>query len=233
MKVHPIPQAIIETKRSGFIQILHYCSVSWKTTPLYFCSLNVLLWFWTFVLLWFEPCILWTKRAHWTDFWVVWWKCTKFLMWRLKPQVSFSLNFASLFNVVRDNSSVLFQLTLCMIWTSAKFQTFDCSCEILPNMYFDRLWKYIKFQLKNYRGVMSHHIEEWYKIWRKIDLLFVKWQEFGKFWPEHLKFSKFSLWLVPFVQNRTFYLKKYKGVIFRDIEQWCKFWRKTDLWFGK
>ena len=30
-----------------------------------------------------------------------------------------------------------------------------------------------------------------------------------------------------------FGLKKYRGVIFHDIEGWCKTWRKTDLWFGK
>ena len=28
-------------------------------------------------------------------------------------------------------------------------------------------------------------------------------------------------------------LKQYRGVIFHDIEGWCKIWRKTDLWFGK
>ena len=36
-------------------------------------------------------------------------------------------------------------------------------------------WKYIKFQLRKYRGVMSHDIEERCKIWRKIDFLFHKW----------------------------------------------------------
>ena len=40
MKVHPIPQAILETTRSGSIQILHHCSVSWKITPLYFYRSN-------------------------------------------------------------------------------------------------------------------------------------------------------------------------------------------------
>ena len=38
MKVHPIPHAIFETTRSGFIQILHHCSVSWKITLLYFLA---------------------------------------------------------------------------------------------------------------------------------------------------------------------------------------------------
>ena len=27
--------------------------------------------------------------------------------------------------------------------------------------------------------------------------------------------------------------KKYRRVIFHDTEEWCKIWRKTDLWFGK
>ena len=30
-----------------------------------------------------------------------------------------------------------------------------------------------------------------------------------------------------------FELKMYRGVIFRDTEDWCKIWRKTDMWFGK
>ena len=44
MKIHPIPHAIFETTRSGFIQILHHCSVPWKT-PLHFSSSN-LIYFW-------------------------------------------------------------------------------------------------------------------------------------------------------------------------------------------
>ena len=32
---------------------------------------------------------------------------------------------------------------------------------------------------------------------------------------------------------RMFKLKKYRGVIFHDAEEWCKTWRKTDLWFKK
>ena len=35
-----------------------------------------------------------------------WWKFTKFLMSFSKPQVSFSSNFASLSNVMKDNSSI-------------------------------------------------------------------------------------------------------------------------------
>ena len=62
----------------------------------------------------------------------------------LKPQVSLSLNFASLFSVMRNNSSVLFLAeTLYDLdkktHQGAKFQTFDCSREISSNLYCDRL----------------------------------------------------------------------------------------------
>ena len=59
-------------------------------------------------------------------------KFTKFLMSFLEPRVSFSSNFASLFSFMRHNSSVLFHLNICILWTngsnqSANFWTFNCS----------------------------------------------------------------------------------------------------------
>ena len=60
MKVHPIPHAIFETWRSGIIQTLYHCSVSWKITPLYFWSSN---------LVYFEQDELIENRF--SDFWVV------------------------------------------------------------------------------------------------------------------------------------------------------------------
>ena len=94
-------------------------------------------------------------------------------------------------------------------------------------------WKHIKFQLKMYRRVMYHDSEEWCKIWRKIYLLFQKWQEFGEFWPENSKVSKIGTLIGSFDANLMFELKNYRGVIFHDTEEWCKISRKTDLWFGK
>ena len=38
MKVYPTSHAILDTSRSGFIQILHHSSLSWKMTSLYFFS---------------------------------------------------------------------------------------------------------------------------------------------------------------------------------------------------
>ena len=94
MKVHPIPHAILKPQIQGLFQ---FCiNVQ--------CHERLLL------------CIYVAQTLHlikeriekkcW-DFWVVEWKLTKLLMSRLKPQVSFSLTFASLFSVVGDNSSTL------------------------------------------------------------------------------------------------------------------------------
>ena len=118
----------------------------------------------------------------------------------LKPQVWFSLNFAPLFSVMRDNF-IWFEQKEPIIVQNFRLSTahvkFHQICILLGSF----SWKYIQFQLKRYRGVISHDIEEWCKIWRKTDLLFRKWYEYGEFWPEHSKFSKFPLWLIPFVQS--------------------------------
>ena len=144
MNVHPVPHSNFEATISGIIQILHHCSLPWEITPLYFCSSN---------LVYFgqkEPI---EKKS--SDFWVVGWKFIKFLMSYLKPQVSFSLNFASLFSVMRDNFSVFFSWNF--IWFGQKepikVQNFRLStahvkfhqiCTSIASF----CWKYIKFQLK-------------------------------------------------------------------------------------
>ena len=58
---------------------------------------------------------------------------------------------------------------------TAKFQIFDCSGEVSPNLYFDRLLLLKVYKVlakKKYRGVISYDTEEWSKVWRKTDLLF-------------------------------------------------------------
>ena len=59
-------------------------------------------------------------------------------------------------------------------------------------------WKYIKFQLKKYRGVMSYDTEKWCKTWRKTNLLFKTWEEFGNLRSEHSKASKTCTLIGPF-----------------------------------
>ena len=126
-----------------------------------------------------------------------------------------------------------------MIWTkgahqSAKLQTFDCSRKISSNLYFDRLLNIRKILAKKCRGVISHDPEDWCKIWRKTDLLFQKWQEYGEIWPEHSQVSKTCTFICSYcVKYLMFEIQKYRGVIFHDTEEWCKIWRKTFVWFGK
>ena len=95
--------------------------------------------------------------------------------------------------------------------------------------------KYILFELRKYSGVVFHETEEGYKIWRGIDSSFQNWhKEFDKIWPEHSKISKIFILMGSFwAKYILFELKKYRGVIFHDIEEWCKIWRKTVLLHGK
>ena len=85
MKVNQIPHSLIETKRSALIQILHHWSVSRKITPLCFLA---------------QTFILWAK----SNFYNGWVKIHQILMSCLKLQVSFSLNFTSLFSVTKELS---------------------------------------------------------------------------------------------------------------------------------
>ena len=58
--------------------------------------------------------LLWIKRSHQSPnfeiFYVLSWKFTIFLILFSKPQFSFSSNFASVYSVMRNKSSILFQL---------------------------------------------------------------------------------------------------------------------------
>ena len=80
-------------------------------------------------------------------------------------------------------------------------------------------WKYIKFQLKKYKGVMYHDTEEWCNIWRKIDLF----QKMTRLlWIliralKSLKYLHFDWSLSCKIYN--VWPKKYRGVTFHDTEE--------------
>ena len=95
--------------------------------------------------------------------------------------------------------------------------------------------KYIFFEPKKCREIIFRQTEEGYKIWRGIELSFQNWHnKFDKFWPEHSKVSKISTLICSFwAKYLLIELKKYRGVFFREIEEWCKIWRETDLLLGK
>ena len=85
--------------------------------------------------------------------------------------------------------------------------------------------KYLMFDLKNYREVIFHDTDEWYKIWRKTDSWFGKWHEkYGKFLPEHLKVSKLGLWWNLLIQSR-------KSMSLKFTEELCVITMKNDAKF--
>ena len=109
--------------KSGFLQSLNHSSMLWEVTPQHFFS-------WNFICYWEKQHI----KCKFSYLPLIALKSTKFLMSFLEPRASFSSNFASLFSVMRHNSSVLFHLKLYMLWTkgadqSANFQTLDFSHE--------------------------------------------------------------------------------------------------------
>ena len=93
-------------------------------------------------------------------------------------------------------------------------------------------WPKYMFELKKYRGAIVHDTRVWCKISRKTDLWFGKWhEEFGKFSPEYMKFSKLGLSLDPFIQSRKRMSLELKGELCVDakfeIELNCHF--KIDM----
>ena len=73
--------------------------------------------------------------------------------------------------------------------------------------------------------------EEWWKIWRGIDLSFQNWhKEFDKFWLENSKVSKVYTLMGSFWPKYImFELKKIRRVIFHDIRVWYT-WHLKKFW---
>ena len=86
-------------------------------------------------------------------------------------------------------------------------------------------------ELQTYRGVRSNNTQEWWKIWRGIDLSFQNWhKEFEKFWLENSKVSKiYTLTGCFWPKYIIFELRKYTWVMFDCTQNWYKVWRKTGL----
>ena len=89
-------------------------------------------------------------------------------------------------------------------------------------------WKYLKFQLNKYREVMSHDSEEWCKIWKKPWFFVSKISRIWWILTQVFEIIKTSTLISSFcAKSITLDLKKYRGVISHDTEEWCKIWRKT------
>ena len=89
-----------------------------------------------------------------------------------------------------------------MIWTkrnhqSAKFQTFDCSREISPNLYFDRLFLLKVYKMsarKPHRSYVSRHVKSDTKFEEKSFCCFKNDKNLVNFDPSTQISQTFSLW---------------------------------------
>ena len=155
---------------------------------------------------------LWTKRAHRSTSFQTF-KCfnkslpnSSCQFWNHK--VKDYSNLASLFSVMRDNSSVLFSWKC--TWFGQKepinVQTFRLStvhakfhqlCTLIDSF----CWKYIKFKLQRYIAVMSHDSEIEAKFEEKLICCFKNDKNLVNFELSTQKSQKFALSLVPIVQR--------------------------------
>ena len=114
--------------KSVFLQILHDSSVSWNITLLYVFKV--------------KRCILCTKgtnqSANLLNFLVLGSKITKFLLF-LKQKKSFSSNFAPLFGIMRDISSILFSAEILYTFSKSSQSKYKFG-EISPEQ--SKLWNF-------------------------------------------------------------------------------------------
>ena len=97
-------------------------------------------------------------------------KFTKFLLSFLEQRFSFSSNFASLFNVMRHNSSVLFHLNLYMLWSEEAHQKKFPDFQLLARKLSKCLKSFFKLQVSfplhfaSPFSVMTHNFSEIYQL---------------------------------------------------------------------
>ena len=130
-----------------------------------------------------------------------------------------SLSSTEVLSVMTMKNSTKFEEELTYHFKVEEFDKFWCD-HLKVSKFFILMcffWvKYILFELKKYRGVIFHEIEEGYKIWRGTHLSFQNWhKELDKFWPEHLTVSNIFTLIISFwAKYILLELKKNSGVIF-------------------
>ena len=78
------------------------------------------------------------------------WKFAKFLMSFLKAHVSFPSNFASVFSVIKHNSSVLFSVKHYILWSKAAHLNANCfDIQVLRSKFFRSLMTILNWQVNS------------------------------------------------------------------------------------
>ena len=95
--------------------------------------------------------------------------------------------------------------------------------------------KYMRFEVRKYRGNILHDTEQWCKFWINPDLVVSK-MAWGIGWTliRSLKSLKNCTLMSSFCPKHIiFQLEKFRGIMCHDTEGWWKMYRKTDLWIEK
>ena len=185
MKVHPIPHVFLKPQGQGFSNFASLFSVMTDNSSVSFQL---------------KPQILWTKITHWSEVFGLlscWVKIQQILHVIFETISQYFFKLSSLLNAMGVKSSVLFQLKLYSIFTkgahhSTKFQTFDCSGDISPIFFFDRL-------LMEELCLMI--LKSGAKFEEKLIFCYKTDKNLVNFDPSTKKSKKSALCLVPFVQN--------------------------------
>ena len=146
-------------------------------------------------------------------------KVTKFLSF-LKQKISFSSNFAPLFGIMRHISSILFLAETLYTFIKSSLSKYKFG-ETSPEQ--SKVWNVALWWT---RGLGGHCGKlTWgfkYEMWNLVNFHSTtqkskNFTSMGSFFPNYMSFE----------------LKKYRGVIFHDTEQWCKIWINPDLVVSK
>ena len=158
-----------------------------------------------------KPHILWTKISHWSEIFGLlsgWMKIHEIPHVIFEITSLFSLNFASLFNVMGDESSVFFSWNF--IWFLQKepstVQNFRLlTAQVKFHQMFTLIgyfcWKYIKFELKKIWTMSLMIPKSGAKFEEKLIFCFKNDNNLVNFDPNTKKSKTFVFWLVPFAQN--------------------------------
>ena len=155
-------------------------------------------------------------------------KFTKFLS-VLKQQIGFSSNLASLFSARRHKS---FVLKFCIPSTKRAYQSTNLVKRSVSSEKFEIL-HFGQLLLRKSYNFSAKKVEKCYLPWhsRMMQNLKKKLHVFsnmtwGTWWiyTQPLKSVKISC-----LEYARFEVRKYRGVIFPDTEQWCKIWINPDL----
>ena len=194
--------------KSVFLQILYQCSVSSKITPLYFFSSNIL--------------YFGQKQLI---------KVQIFEIFECSDENLSNSSCHWLFNVIKDNSSVLFKVEGYILCTKGTNQSSN----------FGDFWmlgsKFTKFlSFWNNKSVFLQILHQSSGSWDINPLYFISWNFMYFQQKEPIKvqlwwsftwavgiFLKFCTLMGSFCKNHIkFQLKKYRRVFSHDTEEWCK-----------